>query len=73
MRHNRKLIRPTTLEIGATYLLRDFQNRERKIAWVPVSFVSYAACPGVVIVEYNGGPKLPVPREDLFFAGSFQD
>ena len=73
MRHSQKLTHPATLETGVTYMLRDFQPRDRKIAWVPVSFVSYAACPGIVIVAYNGGPKLTVAREDLFSAGSFQD
>lgn len=73
MKRNQKLIRPATLETGATYILRDFLPRDRKIAWVPVSFVSYEPCPGIVVVVNGGGSNLRVPRDDLFFAGGFQD
>jgi hypothetical protein len=73
MKRSQKLIHPATLEAGATYLLRDFLPRDRKIAWVPVSFVSYAPCPGIVVVANSGGSKLRVPRADLFFTGGFQD
>ena len=68
MRRSQKLIHPGTLETGATYILRDFLGRDRKIAWVPVRFVSYAPCPGIVIVANGGGSKLRVQREDLFCA-----
>jgi hypothetical protein len=69
MRRNQILIHPDTLETGATYILRDFLDRDRKIAWEPVRFVSYAACPGIVIVANGRGSKLRVQREDLFSAG----
>jgi hypothetical protein len=69
MRRSQILIHPDTLETGATYLLRDFLDRDRKIAWEPVRFVSYAACPGIVIVANGSGSTLRVPREDIFAAG----
>ncbi|MGD0005843.1 MAG: hypothetical protein ABSE06_16630 [Anaerolineaceae bacterium] len=73
MKRNQKLIRPGTLEIGATYLLRDFIPPDRKIAWVPVRFVSYVPCPGIVIVANGRGSKMHVQRQDLFCTGGFQD
>jgi hypothetical protein len=73
MKRTQKLIRPGTLEIGATYLLRDFMPRDRKIAWMPVRFVSYVPCPGIVIVANGSGSKMRVQRQDLFCAGCFQD
>jgi hypothetical protein len=70
MKRNQILVHPDTLETGATYLLRDFLGAGRKIAWEPVRFVSYDACPGIVIIDLAGrGEKLRVPREDLFNAG----
>ncbi len=70
MKRNQILVHPDTLETGATYLLRDFLGTGRKIAWEPVRFVSYAACPGIVIVDHGGSSeKRRVPREDLFYAG----
>ena len=73
MRRDQKLIRPGTLEIGATYILRDFMPRDRKITWVPVSFVGYVPCPGIVIVANSSGSKIRVQRQDLFCTGCFQD
>jgi hypothetical protein len=70
MKRNQILVHPDTLETGVTYLLRAIQGANRKIAWETVRFVSYAACPGIVIVDHGGSSeKLRVPREDLFYAG----
>ena len=69
MKRYQILIRPDTLETGAMYILRDFMGNSRKIAWEPVRFVSYDACPGIVIVDHaGGGQKLRVQRQDLFSA-----
>jgi len=69
MRRSQILIHPETLETGATYILKDFLDRDRKIAWEPVRFISYAPCPGIVIVANSSGSKLRVQRDDLFNAG----
>jgi len=70
MKRNQILTHPDTLETGATYILRDFLGASRKIAWEPVRFVSYDACPGIVIVDHAGrGEKLRVQRQDLFSTG----
>ena len=70
MKRNQILIRPDTLETGAMYILRDFMSNSRKIVWEPVRFVSYDACPAIVIVDHAGrGKKLRVQRQDLFSVG----
>jgi hypothetical protein len=66
MNRNQILIRPDTVETGAMYILRDFMGNSRKIAWEPVRFVSYAACPGIVLVNNGCGVTQPVQRADLF-------
>jgi hypothetical protein len=69
MKRKQNLFRPVTLETGATYMYKDFLPRDRKIAWVPVRFVSYSPCAGIVIVVNGSGSKLRVKREDLFCDG----
>ena len=69
MSPKQQLNHPVTFETGAGYILRDFLDRDRKIAWVPVKFVSYAPCPGIVIVADACGSKLTVQREDVFSTG----
>jgi hypothetical protein len=73
MKTNNKLIRPDHLETGSAYVLRELLPRERRIAWIPVCFTSYAACSGIVIVTNHAGRKMRVLRSELFCADQFLD
>jgi hypothetical protein len=57
--------RPVTLVEGYPYLLLISGANGSEEFYSPVEFVSYAACPAMVIVRDTAGRKYRCPREDL--------
>jgi hypothetical protein len=60
------LIRPHTLEEGKQYLLVENQDGNNDIFLTTVKFVSYTACPAIVIITDGAGRRIRCLRDDLF-------
>jgi len=68
MNKNQDQNRPTTLVEHCQYWLHDEPALEcQPSAWLPVMFVGYTSCPGVVIVRGPGQTNRRVLRDDLYF------
>jgi len=64
---NQNRTRPATLVENSMYFLRDRPEARRQADWLPVKFVCYTPCPGVVIVRDLREKTLHVLRDELFF------
>jgi hypothetical protein len=68
MNPNQDQNRPATLVERCQYWLHDEPALEcQPAAWLPVLFVGYTSCPGVVIVRGPGQTTRRVLRDDLYF------
>jgi hypothetical protein len=59
------LARPVTLEEGKQYWLRCPAKNQGKFNLMPVRFISYTACPAIVVITDNAGRTLRSSRDDI--------
>jgi hypothetical protein len=60
------MLHPLTLNEGKDYLLRVHNGNGHHPVYLPVRFISYHPCPGLVVVGDGNGQQWRVPRDDLF-------
>jgi hypothetical protein len=62
------MIHPLTLNEDGQYLLRFHQDNGHNPVYLPVRFISYHPCPGLIVVGDGNGQQWRVPRDDVFCA-----
>ena len=62
------MIHPLTLNEGKEYLLRVHQDNGHNPVYLPVRFISYQHCPGLVVIGHGIGQLWRVPQDDIFSA-----
>ena len=60
------MIHPITLNEGKDYLLQVLQDNGHNPVYLPVRFISYQPCPGLVVIGDGNGQQWRVPRDELF-------
>jgi len=60
------LIRPATLEEGREYLQVERWVGRHYLPAARVVFVSYTACPAMIVIRGEAGGRVRCPRDDLF-------
>ena len=64
------MVRPHSLNEGKEYLLRVQHDNGHNSIYLPVRFISYHPCPGLVVIGDGHGQQWRVPRDELFIPES---
>jgi len=64
------MVRPITLDKGKEYLIQVHQDNGHIPVYLPVRFISYHPCPGLVVIGDGHGQQWRVPRDELFIPES---
>jgi hypothetical protein len=62
------MIHPLTLNEGKDYLLRVHHDNGHNPVYLPVRFISYHPCPGLVVVSDGNEQLCRVHSDDIFVA-----